>query len=243
MENEPDPLASAPRRVEAYLDQMLAPLTPRLSPFHRDELRRELREHLWARIEAYRELGQSEDEAVTEALHQFGGAEDFLRQWRREWKKAPCQTTYRDICEAGRQALWPTLLGTVAAVLPFVLLQASYVGLRGSSAGTLLDSLGDTPMQIIEGFSLLALPVVIGAKHGKRTAQRAGLGIATALTVEALIADLLYRLTSLHWTFSDNLYGYFGLVVGVQMVWIPLAGSAAALSQWITQRRKARQFA
>ena len=81
---EPEPLASGPRRVEAYLDQILAPLARRLSPFHREELRRELREHLWARVDAYRELGQSENEAVTEALRQFGGAEDFTRQWRRE---------------------------------------------------------------------------------------------------------------------------------------------------------------
>ena len=76
---EPEPLASAPRRVEAYLDQILAPLARRLSPFHREELRRELREHLWARVDAYRELGQSENEAVTEALRQFGGDENAVR--------------------------------------------------------------------------------------------------------------------------------------------------------------------
>ncbi len=75
----PDPLASAPQRVEAYLDLILTPLSRRLSPFHREELRRELREHLWARIDAYGELGQPEGEAITEALRQFGGANDFAR--------------------------------------------------------------------------------------------------------------------------------------------------------------------
>lgn len=37
--------------VEAYLDQVLAPLTRQLAPFHRQEL--------------WRELGQSEDAAVS----------------------------------------------------------------------------------------------------------------------------------------------------------------------------------
>ena len=77
---EPEPLASTPQRVEAYLELILAPLAHRLSSFHQEELRRELREHLWARVDAYRELGQPEQEAITEALQQFGGAEDFLRQ-------------------------------------------------------------------------------------------------------------------------------------------------------------------
>ena len=100
---EPDPLASGPLRVEAYLDQILAPLARRLSPFYREELRRELREHLWARVDAYGELGQPEDEAVTEALRQFGGAEDFARQWRREWTKTPQRLTLREVWEWARR--------------------------------------------------------------------------------------------------------------------------------------------
>ena len=110
---EPDLRTSTPRRVEAYLDQILAPLARRLSPFHRDELRRELREHLWARVDAYRELGQSEENAVTEALRQFGGAKDFTRQWRREWMKTPPRVTLREVWEAMRPAFRLSLTALV----------------------------------------------------------------------------------------------------------------------------------
>ena len=106
-------------RVEAYLDQVLAPLTRNLSPFHRNELRRELRAHLWEHVDAYLELGQSDEAAVTEALRQFGGADDFLREWRLEWRQAARSTS--------RQELWRAMAAGLKLSLPILLLACAPV--------------------------------------------------------------------------------------------------------------------
>lgn len=92
-------------RVKAYLDQLLVPLARNLSPFHRDGLRRELRAHLWGRVDAYQELDYSEEDAVTEALKQFGGANDFARQWRQEWITHVCPSVWREAWASSCQAL------------------------------------------------------------------------------------------------------------------------------------------
>ena len=173
---EPDPLASAPRRVEAYLDQILAPLARRLSPFHRAELRRELREHLWARVDAYGELGQPEDEAVTEALRQFGGADDFTRQWRREWTRAPRRVTLREVWEAARPALRPSLAGITVAFLPATVIHIGFCNLQGSAAGALLYHYADAIVRTWALFAFLLMPVVVGMRQGRRNPTRAGVG-------------------------------------------------------------------
>lgn len=119
MNREHDPQYPAPRRVEAYLDAMLAslPRRLRLSAFQISELRRELRTHLWERIAAYEELGQTEENAVSEALQQFGGGKDFVKQWRREWTKPTVRITLREVWEAMRLSFRPTLTGLAAASL------------------------------------------------------------------------------------------------------------------------------
>ncbi len=250
MENEPDPLASAPRRVEAYLDQILAPLTRRLSPFHQDELRRELREHLWARIEAYRELDHSEDEAVTEALRQFGGAEDFLRQWRREWTKSPQKITLREVWEAARSAFRPSLSGIAGACLPFILIHVLYLNLHGSPIGALLYGARDVLFWVLVGFSFLLLPALVGARQGRRTPKRAGIGMLAALTTEFLVAGLLYEVAV--WTLPGGVWTSplgadvqmdSGSLFGVMATWIPVAGGAAALRGWWMQRSQALRLA
>ena len=228
-------------RVEAYLDQLLVPLARNLSDFHRDELRRELRAHLWGRVEAYRELGQTEEEAVTEALKQFGGAKDFTRQWRREWLKMPSTLTVREVWEAGRQALRPTLLGLAATMLPFVLLAEAIHSLNNSRfSGWLLDNHGAVLSGILGTFAFLVLPVLIGTKYGRAAPKNAGVGMLAALTVEMLVAGSAYQLFDWASPGGGIVSGLFVILLGTLVLWLPLASGAAAVSGWWRRRTKAR---
>lgn len=238
---EPDPQNSAPRRVEAYLDQVLAPLTRRLFAFHQQELRRELRTHLWERIAAYRELGQSENDAVTEALRQFGGAEDFLRQWRREWRKTPSTLTLREVYSAGKRALIPSLKGVLGVILSYLAVQEGIWHSVNTPINALLLRRSDAIFWPMTAAAFLLLPLWIGARHGRRTQEHAGLGMLAALTAEIVVTSLLYGMIALSTndgasTGTVNMVFNFYLVL--LAVWLPLAGGAAALTERWVQRRK-----
>lgn len=227
---EPDPPNPAARRIEAYLDQVLAPLTRRLSVFQREELRRELREHLWGRMDAYRELGHSDEEAVTETLKQFGGAKDFARQWRREWLKIPSKLTLREVYEAGMLALRPSLLGLTAGAAPFWILAAVSSHLYGSHIPA------EVVIWPLWGFALVFLPLWIGVRQGKR-GPRPGVGMLAALSAEGLAAMVLYQVISLAWpgcAAADDALSLTALAT----FWLPIAGGAAAASGWLSERRK-----
>ena len=240
METEPDPLASAPQRVEAYLVQILAPLTRRLSPFHQEELRRELREHLWARVDAYRELGQSEDEAVTEALRQFGGAEDFMRQWRREWTEPPPRVTLHEIWEATRPAFCLSALALSLACLPalFAIYQMHRYG-----RGSWVFSSGEMFNHMCQSFLLVFLPIMLGLTAGKYVPCRAAWGVFAALSLDMGLGAALSGIGG--WIppkaqfFSNNA----ALVTLLAALWIPVACTSAALGGWWKRHSKVRRLA
>lgn len=228
-------------RVDACLDQVLAPLTRRLSRFQQGELRRELRTHLWERIDAYQELEHSEDEAVTEALQQFGGADDFLRQWRQEWIKTTPQATLREIGTAMRSALLlslPALLITCLSspVWSHVIYPAwapewmQFCGITGVTYGW-----GSF------GLDLILLPLAVGAAAGRLVPQRAALGMLAALTVEIVLTDwyLLPAVLNLGW-FTERLSEQIFIC---SIFWLPLACTSAALTGWWTQKKKLRRVA
>jgi len=242
---EPEPLASAPRRVEAYLDQILAPLARRLSPFHREELRRELREHLWARVDAYRELGQPEVEAVTEALRQFGGAKDFTRHWRREWMIAARSTARRELWQAtlaGMRLSLPTLMLACTPVIIWVS-QAPLYGhpipwlkpwLEGHS--TLLGS-------TLAWMDFVALPAALGIAIGRRTPQCAGLGAFIALAGEAVIGAVLDGTGLKWWPKYPVVNDVLGQAALLELAWLPIACLTATLTGWAIRRSKIRRLA
>ncbi len=243
METEPDPLASAPRRVEAYLDQILAPLTRRLSPFHRDELRRELREHLWARIESYRELDHSEGEAVTEALRQFGGAEDFLRQWRREWTKSPQKITLREVWQAAWPAFWLSPLMLISGLLPIFLWLYAYSFLHSvPRLSSWLDHYSPWLGGALFGVDVFLLPILLGFAVARRSPQRAGLGMFMALSTQVTLWTLLYWISTRLWPgqlIVDNLTS--GLFL--ETAWLPLSCTSATFGGWMIRRSKTRHLA
>ncbi len=232
-----EPQPSAPRRVEAYLDTVLASLPRRLSAFQLDELRRELRTHLWERVAAYEEMGQTEDAAVTEALTQFGGGKDFVKQWRREWKKPTKRITAREVWEAIRLSFLPTLIGLSAASLPVAALAWYSRVLYGSSSSALM-----AVVWTIYFSAALLLPVLVGARRGARLPERAGVGITGALLLECLAASLLSKIGG--WVAPASFVTeFFNLFMGLTLVWIPVAGGAAALTGWLTRWARARRVA
>jgi hypothetical protein len=238
---EPDPQNSAPRRVEAYLDQVLAPLTRHLSAFHQQELRRELRTHLSERVSAYQELGMTEDDAVTEALRQFGGAEDFLRQWQQEWRETPSSLTLHDIYKAGKRALIPSLKGILGVNLfCFAVQEGLWHSVNTPINGILLrhsDAVGWA--MVVPAF--LLLPLWVGAKHGQRIQERAGLGMLAALTAEIAVTSLLYGTVALNTNdgaSTGTINMLFNLSLVLLAVWMPVAGGAAAISGWVARKRR-----
>ena len=233
-------------RVEAYLDRILIPLTRRLTPFHQQELRRELRMHLWERVTAYQELGMTETESVTEALRQFGGAEDFLRQWHQEWTKITPLMTLHEVGAATRTALLlslPALLVTClgSPIWLHVIYQTQlawapewmrFCGLTGVISGWAGF-----------GIDLILLPLIVGTAVGRLAPRHAGLGMLVALTLEIILTDWFL------WPDVLNLLGWFAGRVTEQIficsiLWLPLACAAAAVSgRWTQHRDKRRVIA
>lgn len=76
--------------LENYLAEVSAQLGSLLAK-QRDEEMREMRQHLLSAMEANRDLGQTEDEAVANALTEFGTSEEasesILWAWRRDLRK------------------------------------------------------------------------------------------------------------------------------------------------------------
>ena len=232
---EPDPS----RRVEAYLDQVLAPLARRLSPFQQGELRRELREHLWERIASYRELGSSEEAAVTEAVKQFGGAEDFLREWRREWTKTTPQTTLREIGTATCTALLLSLPALLVACLGSPIWYQTVYRSQTDWAPTWMHTCLFTSVTsgwASFGLDFIVLPLAVGALVGRLIPQRAGLGMLAALTVEIILTDwyLLTAVLNSGW-FAERLTEQIFIW---SILWLPLACTTATLTGWWTRCKR-----
>lgn len=242
-EPDPHPQSYAPRRVEAYLDAVLTSLPRRLSAFQISELRRELRTHLWERVAAYEELGQTEDEAVTEALQQFGGGKDFVTQWRRGWTKTPHRVTLREICEATRISFRPTLNGLAAAILPVVLVVGSYSALHGSPAGAFMFSIRAPIYWSVNVFAFVGMPVLIGIRQERRLPGRAVIGLTAMLSVLGLVASLLYQIGEGAVPGSPVVEVPLGYLLVLTAAWIPIAGGTAALTGWWARRTQARRVA
>ncbi|MGI4788559.1 MAG: permease prefix domain 1-containing protein [Janthinobacterium lividum] len=229
--------------LEAYLDQVLAPLTRSLSSFHRDELRRELRAHLWERIDAYRELEHSEEEAVTEALQQFGGAEDFARQWRQEWLTVSRVGAGREIAAATWPALRlcvPLLVGAWATgrLLGSVVVNA----LPSAYFSAILIAYSDAFWWTICG-SFFCLSLGAGLAQGRSAPRRSRIGMFAALSIVVVAGsglDWVSTKTGLDRTLLGGLFTSLPLMAAA---WLPTACLSAALTGWGMRRSKLRRLA
>jgi len=236
MSPDPEPMASA--RVEAYLDQLLVPLARNLSPFHRDDLRRELRTHLWGRVDAYRELDYSEEDAMTEALKQFGGAGDFARQWRQEWVISKQRSAWAEIYQASLSALRLSVPALAATWLGVYLLgRAVMNALPTAYLGSLLI-VYDYALLGLSGTVFFGTSLWTGSIQGRRAPKRSGWGMFAALgtvIIAGSAASLLGTEFGLEGTLCGGFYTSIPLMAAA---WMPTACLAAAVSGWLTQKRK-----
>ena len=224
------------QRIEAYLDQLLVPLARNLSDFHREELRRELRAHLWGRVEAYRELGQPEDDAVTEALRQFGGAEDFTRQWRQEWVTSERRGTCEEIYIASMSALRLSLPALAATWLAVYLLGTAVVNSLPSTYLGALLTVYDHALFGLSGLLFFGASLWAGGIQGRRTPKRSGWGMFAALSAVIMVgsaASLLGTRFGLEGTMCGGFCTSMPLIAAA---WLPTACLAAAVSGWWMRR-------
>jgi len=243
----PDPEPTTSARVAAYLDQIIAPLTRSLPGPRQGELRRELRAHLLERIASYQEQGMAEDKAVTETLQQFGGAEDFLEQWQQRWAAAG-PLTLRGIYKAGKSALKPSLQGIAGVNLLYLVAQECIWQFPHSAAIAFINRHSEAAGLSLAVSSFLLVPVAVGARYGRRTPERAGLGMAAALLAQIAVVSLIYGAAALLLdngqavgiTVTDML---FNGLLALLAVWIPVAGGAAAVSSRRTQRGQNHRLA
>ena len=232
-------------RVEAYLDQVLAPLTRQLSPFYRDELRRELKAHLWERVEAYSELGQPEDDAVTEALRQFGGAENFPRQWRLEWAQAARADARGGLWQATLAGLRLSGFFLLLACTPVVVWVAQ-APLYGHVIPWLKPWLDGHPSQIgalLAWSDLVVLPAVLGIAIGLRSPLRAGSGAFLALLGEIAAGAVLDGTGLKLWPHFPVFSDILGQAALMECAWLPITCVFASLTGWAMRRLKTRQLA
>ncbi len=229
---EPEPLTSAPHRVEAFLDQILASLGRGLSPFYQEELRREMRAHLWARVDAYGELGQAEDEAVTEALRQFGGADDFLRQWRQEWRAVDRRGLWREIWDAAKPAMHLSLLALISA--PAVVALAGFLAFRSPLGGPFLGALFNV---VFAGVVLLP-PLAFGLAQSRRATHRPGQGMFAALSAQIIGLSTISWLAGRLLPDQNPIIECLNALLLLTYLWLPVACASASLGGRWTQRRK-----
>ncbi len=84
--------------LETYLSEVADHLGA-LPVARRNEELREMRAHLLSSVEAYRELGETEQEAVEATLRQFGPAPQVAGGLARAWRRG--QGSWRDASKAG----------------------------------------------------------------------------------------------------------------------------------------------
>ena len=235
---EPEP--NNTQRVEVYLDQLLVPLGRKLSNFHREELRRELRAHLWGRIDAYRELGQSETEAVTEALQQFGGAEDFARHWRREWSQAARHTAKGGLWQATLAGLRLSAVALLLACTPVIVwvAQAPLYGHEVPWLRVWLENNAAWFGPLIGWTDFAVLPALLGIAIGGRSPQRAGSGAFLALTSEIAAGAVLDGAGLKLWPHLSAISDVLGQAALLEFAWLPTTCVFASLTGWWTKRRR-----
>jgi hypothetical protein len=152
--NSNPPVETAPRdaRLEAYLDRACTSLAGRLAPSERRELRAELAAHLDSLVDAYQELGSERDEAVEQALVQFGDPGLICKHWPED--RSPSTNPTAQAWRAGAA-------GSVLALSAFAASAALLMGDRLVAASPPVEAwLASPVVPLVAGF-------ITGLRHGR----------------------------------------------------------------------------
>ncbi len=164
----------AQARMEAYLTRVCAPLFVSLPQEEATEQSQEMRSHLEALVNAHRELGATETEAVGLALAQFGKEQQITRAWSEECQAAA--TT------SGRAAFWKmTRLAIFTMTLngflfPVLVQWMNYVLNGFMQTGRSVPSALVTTFQFLGFTELYALPALLGYRFGRHAQGKALFG-------------------------------------------------------------------
>lgn len=219
-------------RIEAFVDKFCQTLAREMQ----EELRQELRDHLLSRAEAYEELGDSPEHAVTEALTRFGG-EAYLRQWRGEWARVSGQLTLRGVWEA----VWPALRLSLTTLLLTTLSAVCMMHIANDSSlvGHFLGALFG---YFMVGIVVLP-PLALGLAQSRQNFRHATLGMFVALAAEAAGFGVLWEVANTFLPEASSVNEGIFTLAFLATVWMPLACAAAAVSGWWTRRSQARRLA
>ncbi len=199
-------------RLESYLSEVAARLKG-LPAVRRNEELREMRGHLLSRVEAYQELGETEQEAIESTLRQFGPPVEVAGGLTRAWRRS---------C-GGRQDV-------LRAAGCSVLLMAPYI------AGMMLLEPKMEPLRMLwvavypygDALAIVCAGAITGWLLPKRAAMGTALGMVVLLAIGA--ASCINR---------GIPGGFLGLLLG--SLWTTKACWPAVLAAWAGSRwRNAR---
>ena len=174
---------------------------------------------------------------MTEALRQFGGAEDFTRQWRREWRNAKPSMRLHDVWQAARPAL--RLLLPALILAPAAIAFAGYFAIYSFLGGPFLLAVF---YMVVMGVALL-FPVAFGIAQGRRAQRHPGIGMFAALSVEIVGLGTISRLADAFLPNQSPIMQCLNTLLLTAYIWLPIACTTAALTGWWMRRSKARRLA
>lgn len=208
--------------MEEYLDQICAEFGD-LPADWRAAQREELHGHLRAMAEACSESGSEPDQAVREALRQFGEPSEVGRAMARKYWPSDLRSDSFLFAFATASVWLFGLVGTTSYVLRLGLIW--YL-----STGPLLTHRADFSIfyQALSGFAVLAPPLVAGCMTGLATPKHSVLAMLVAVPLFCGVLGCI----------GNGNHGYVGLMVKNCIANMLLGGFAAhVVSRWLLRKK------
>lgn len=202
--------------LDAYLEQLCAPLAGLAPEEWQRDLRAELTSHLEALIEAHEELGASREDAVRHAFRQMDDPTRLGKQWARRWKARQPQAS-----------LWDTVRLTLACFGRATCF--SVVVLLASMHPALYRDWGDAARIL----GVLLVPVAAGVVTGLRCRGHRIVGPLLGLLLLSACSGLFSLLTPR----SEPADFWFYLPQIHLLFWLPLGWLSTVLTCWVCDWR------
>ena len=161
------------RQLETYLGAVARQLEP-LPPAHREEELREIQVHLVTAITLNRERGQTDEEAVQNAIEQFGAAEALGEELVQTWRRGETQR---------RRSFWRAAVSTPIILSGLLyLLGSGILNLLCLSFNTFFTHHPTLGLAFVHG-SFFAIFGLTGAMVGAAFPRQAVRGVCLGLAV------------------------------------------------------------